>query len=339
MAWLAGWTYRKSHVISQQAGAGTDYQKRIRVDFGAGADDGEDVFVDGKCQADFDDIRFTDNDETTLLDYWLESKTNSDEAYFWVKLDDDVGAGDVTIYVYYKNDAAATASDFDATFPVLSDDFEDGTVGVQPANWNEVTAGAGDSFEVANDEVYEGTKSVKQAEAVDAAEGNYSHAITLTGFSLRTKVRFDDLQRCYLSFKLQNTNYVAILGYIGDLAKFYWHNGAGWQSNIPNWGATAKDTWFDVEIQFDTANTKAKFIEHVNSWDSGWLALNANNDGGTFNSLGDSARAMEWWYDLIYVRKFVNPEPSHGAWGTEEGGTSIPVMMHHYNRINKIIRG
>jgi len=70
--WLTGWSYRKSHVINNATGAGTNYQMSITVINGTGADSASIVYIDGtvsgKLRSDFGDIRFTDNDEVTLLD-------------------------------------------------------------------------------------------------------------------------------------------------------------------------------------------------------------------------------------------------------------------------------
>jgi len=85
--WLEGWSYRKSHEInSSPAGAVTDYQMPIKVHYGAGVDDGEDVYLNGKCRNDFGDIRFTDSDGVTELSYWMEEKVDGDYAIFWVKV-------------------------------------------------------------------------------------------------------------------------------------------------------------------------------------------------------------------------------------------------------------
>lgn len=73
MAWLTGWSYRKSHVINPATGAGALYQKRIVTYFGSGVDSGENVYLNEKCRTDFGDIRFTKSDGATELDYWRES--------------------------------------------------------------------------------------------------------------------------------------------------------------------------------------------------------------------------------------------------------------------------
>lgn len=99
--WLSGWNYRTRHVINHATGAGTNYQVSITVHYGGGAASDDDVYTDRGCRTDFGDIRFTDDDKTTELDYWMESKTDSDNAVFWVEVADDLSSEDQTIYVYW----------------------------------------------------------------------------------------------------------------------------------------------------------------------------------------------------------------------------------------------
>jgi len=81
---LAGYVYRKSHVINPQAGAGTNYPVCVRVIRGTGVDGTESyedltigkVYVEDKCKSDFGDIRFTKTDGITELKYWMEKSTN-----------------------------------------------------------------------------------------------------------------------------------------------------------------------------------------------------------------------------------------------------------------------
>jgi len=126
LGWLTGWLYRKSHVLNAASGAGTGYQVKIVVHYGAGADSGEDVYLNGKCRSDFGDVRLTDDDETTLLAYCIEEKVDGDHATVWVKVNDDLGSNR-TIYVYYGKADATSVEDGDATF-LRWDDFNDGVV-------------------------------------------------------------------------------------------------------------------------------------------------------------------------------------------------------------------
>lgn len=82
--------------------------------------DDNEVGLNGKCQADFDDVRFTDNDGITLLDHWRESYTVSDSATFWIQVQDSLSV-DAAIYIYYGNSEVSTASNGDDTFDMFSD--------------------------------------------------------------------------------------------------------------------------------------------------------------------------------------------------------------------------
>jgi len=66
--------FRKSHEINSAVGAGTLYQKRIIVHRNVGVDAGEDVYLGTKCMDNFGDIRFTENDGVTPLDYWMQER-------------------------------------------------------------------------------------------------------------------------------------------------------------------------------------------------------------------------------------------------------------------------
>lgn len=136
MGWLTDWNYRKSHIINSAVEAGMNYKVGIKVYFGSGTDGTETVngltfgkvYLGGKGRSDFGDVRFTDNDGTTLLKCWLVERVYDDFAIFWVKVTDDLSSNQ-TIYIYYgKSDATTTSNDaetFDQTGEVGAD-FDDG---------------------------------------------------------------------------------------------------------------------------------------------------------------------------------------------------------------------
>jgi hypothetical protein len=119
MFWLSGWFYRKRHVINPAEGAGAGYQVRVKVHYGAGTDFGEDVHCNGFCRTDFGDIRFTD-EGGSLLDYWMQSKSDGDCAVFWVEVAGNLESTAQTVYVYYgKNDAVTTSNQADTFVEVI----------------------------------------------------------------------------------------------------------------------------------------------------------------------------------------------------------------------------
>ena len=90
MAWYnASWEKRKKITLTGgSSGAQTDYQVLLTVTY------------DSDMQVDFDDLRFTKADGTTLLDAWLESKTDSTSAKVWVETDTPANTVESDIYMY-----------------------------------------------------------------------------------------------------------------------------------------------------------------------------------------------------------------------------------------------
>ncbi|MBP6855670.1 MAG: DUF2341 domain-containing protein [Candidatus Pacebacteria bacterium] len=132
-AWYnTSWTKRKPITITgSTAGAQTNYQVKITVTY------------DSDIQADFDDVRFTDSDGTTLLNYWLESKTDSTTADFWVEVLSIPAYPDTaTVYMYYGNSGASSASNGANTFISGTDFAQDDGFAFRDSGTNE---GYGDS--------------------------------------------------------------------------------------------------------------------------------------------------------------------------------------------------
>lgn len=123
---LSGWSYKKSHVINNATGAGSNYQIKIVVHNGSGTDSGENMYLGNKSLNWPNDIRFTDDDGTTLLDYWMET-SNSNNATFWVEIQDNLSSSNATIYVYYDKANVASESSGDNTF-LFFDDFSESSL-------------------------------------------------------------------------------------------------------------------------------------------------------------------------------------------------------------------
>ena len=137
--WLNPWAYRKSITIDAGGYGGgggpaiVNYTIELDVNYGSGSDSGNSVYCSSHCQTDFDDIRFTDDNGITELNYWLEEYTVSDDATFWVRVEDDL-TSEQTIYIYYGNSAASTTSNGTNTF-LHFDDFETNDL---TDRWNEI---------------------------------------------------------------------------------------------------------------------------------------------------------------------------------------------------------
>ena len=96
MAWLSGWTKRKEITLTGGAsGAQVDFQLDLAVSYAAA------------MQGDFDDLRFTQSDGTTLVDAWCEVKVDDTSATVWVEFPTTpANTVEQTYYMYYgKADA------------------------------------------------------------------------------------------------------------------------------------------------------------------------------------------------------------------------------------------
>lgn len=127
-AWYnPSWQYR-SPVTATNPGTNTitDIQVNIKLrtsnfDFTKAKSDGSDIFI-------------TDSDGTTPLAFWIESWVEGDTASIWTKLP-SLPAQGATIYIYYGNSGATSASNGINTFEFF-DDFESGwSVTPQPPVW------------------------------------------------------------------------------------------------------------------------------------------------------------------------------------------------------------
>jgi hypothetical protein len=122
MAWLPGYSKRKPLTLTGGAsGAQTDFQLSIAVSYEAA------------MQGDFDDIRFTRADGTTLVDAWAEVIINGTSATIWVEfpITDALGV-DRAHYMYYGNAGVGSAYNFDNTF--TKDYGESGLIGLWHAD-------------------------------------------------------------------------------------------------------------------------------------------------------------------------------------------------------------
>lgn len=110
----------------------TDWKKRKKVEVEERESKDFDNFTalltiayDSDMLTDFDDLRFSNEDGTIELNYWIENFTASTTADVWVKIIELTANENTTIYMYYNNFGASNSSNFNTAF-LFADDFEDG---------------------------------------------------------------------------------------------------------------------------------------------------------------------------------------------------------------------
>lgn len=316
--WLSGWQYRKKHEIEgSSAGAETDYQIRIKVHYGSGTDDDENVYLNSKCRSDFGDIRFTKDDGTTLLDYWMEEKVNSDYAIFWVKVPSIPASPDTaTIYIYYGKSDATYVGDGDDTF-LFFDDFS-GTE-LDPNKWY----------------IY-GHTSI--------SDGILTFYGSSSGHRIQSKTCFSAGVAWRFKAKYDLSTYYTLRSGLTDGS--YPSKRFGNDPNhtcidvTPENGNerlrnTKNSNKVDVTLQSISENT-------WRTWELRWLSSKTElvcfttNKSKTNTSNvpqvdlypafdAEGTGQSKWYIDIVFLRKYADPEPSHDTWYAEEEVTPAAV--------------
>ncbi|MFH1720671.1 MAG: DUF2341 domain-containing protein [Patescibacteria group bacterium] len=114
------WKYRRAITIDNTGNSNTltNYQMNVALT--------SLNFSFSKAQSAGQDIRFTDNDGTTLLNYWFESYDSSGQtATIWVKVPSISASSSKTIYLYYGNGTATDNQNGTNTFDFF-DSFDGG---------------------------------------------------------------------------------------------------------------------------------------------------------------------------------------------------------------------
>lgn len=106
----ASWAKRKSIKIGNpNTSAYTNVPVKVVVDY------------DSDMRSDFADLRFTDSSGTSTIPFWSESSVSSASTTLWVQVPSLPASGDATIYMYYGNASASSASDGASTFTFFED--------------------------------------------------------------------------------------------------------------------------------------------------------------------------------------------------------------------------
>jgi len=315
-----GWLYRKSHIINSATGAGTNYQVKVKVYYGSGTDSGENVYLGSKCRTDFGDIRFTDDDQTTLLDYWMQEKVDGNYAIFWVEVADDLGTAR-TIYIYYGKSDATTTSNGDNTFNFF-DDFP-GTSLDTTNKWDVINPGAGSYW------VSGGLLTIQSTGDWWGTTDTSLYVVSKSSFSfnyaaesLINQIGSDTLPR-FFGLRASSVANSRMFVMIGDFNRSHITNvyrdsdggNAGWYGEDSGISNPGNNKIARFERNGDTVtsyyNNSLMNTRTVTNWDLVKVALT--------DTIAFGAPPYPNKFDWIFVRKYVDPQPSHGTWGSEEG--------------------
>ncbi|OQB00857.1 MAG: hypothetical protein BWY21_02348 [Parcubacteria group bacterium ADurb.Bin216] len=288
--WLSGFSRRKAFGLSNPTtGILTDYQILVTIPYASG------------MNADFSDLRFVDQVSSSVLPYWIESKTNGSTAKIWIKVS-SVPVGGVNLYMYYGNVSAISASDGNNTF-IFFDDFIGTTI--DTSKWNSISYGTGGIYSVSG--------SVLNVSPTNTG-ANTLYFISKDSYPSGTMVE---------AYQRYNGT--------GHLAYPSWHTMGSHTYNTNTWGCNS----FSLDWQTSLGTTSFSYTS--NTWARTGISMLSTDynvryyvNGSlvathprAFNT-GFSPEVGPWYrtgtmsVDWIFVRKVLSTEPSIYAWGNEE---------------------
>jgi hypothetical protein len=301
------WTRRRPIKInnSLNTNALENYQVQVFVTF------------DSDMQSDFDDLRFTDNDKITPLNYWVENYNPNENATVWVKVPLIPANENHTIYMYYGNPAAASGSNGDSTF-VFFDDFESGDLN----KWTKVIDSV---WSIASDQKHSGTYSLRASQVSSTDKyivaSGVNEADVLFEAWWRLSSDASDVAQAVRASSSTPINEYEINWEGGEedwaLAKIIngnWSSIITTESNPPS-----EDTWFKMTVIIKGTEMKILKDDSQLLPSSGWQDVGSQLTSGSiaFRAWGIPAGEY-WWMDDVKVRKYTDPEPTTSTGDEEE---------------------
>ena len=270
-------------------------------------------------------MRFTGSDGTTLLNYWMESYTASDNAVFWVKIADDLSTNSVTIYLYYGNPTATTTSNGDSTFELF--DHFNGT-SLDTSKWTWETTNSNITYSFSNSYLVIGTSSSFSTYQWAWVRANSTVSRTkscITRFySTQTPNPYTANYQIQMGFSASNNMDTTANAVVDYESQYYGGTLSKFRIKV---SSTTYET--DVPSSFGSSNIKTRTI----NWGASSCSLKVDTST-TIYSVNQSPSASLYpcigfgrgansgsaylYVDFYALRKFVDPEPSHGSWGSQE---------------------
>jgi PKD repeat protein len=327
------WTYRRAFTVSN-AGTSvlTDYQFEILVNTSIG--EGSNViYFDGKCQEDYDDIRFTNVIGDITYDYWIvENVTYNWCEKIWVKVD-YVPPGISTVYMYYGNSTSSKAASGEDTFQFF-DDFNDGLLDTG-STWDVLS---GQPYSI-TDGVLKLTGSSGLGDCIkseDAFGAGYAYHSYSNWNALTSAAPFN-YGNCF-GFNSQWDSPVghAVYGERGD-SNF----GASSKkiSSTISYGGTAATGWYEYKIDFYSPTLLILWrgtVNRMGCWDLNLLAPSSSyipdDDQYVCFSQYSSSSAYYQQHNWVFVRK-LSSDAGIGTWYDEESidDEEAPISSFYAN--------
>ena len=330
-------------ITGSTAASATNYQIPITVYRSIGTNTGSSVYLGTDIYSDYSNLYFLASNQATILSFYIESGTQtSASARIWVSVPSIPASPSTTkVYIYWNMSGTYTSpSSGTSTFPSLFDDFN-GTAGSAPnaSKWSVQLKGTSTSSSVqlngSGEVILTPTEN-----SISSASLLSLNTIPANGFSIYIRRKYTTGTYPDTSFATTNT----LVDSDYSLTSSWWHTtlGGGYvlfyqsPSNIvvrrqPTYTgstqsatdiitptiSTSINTYEIVEIQYSTAGIINFIWNGVNkgtTTDTTFLSggkyvlISQGNYTGIFNNVET--------VDYVFVRSYLNPEPSVTAWGS-----------------------
>ena len=297
---------------------------------------GLNVTYDSDMQTDFDDLRFVNSTETGELNFWLEEKVDSSWAYVWVEVPTIAASGNTTIYMYYNNSGASSASDITTTF-LFGDDFEyDDTI--TNHGWTFQRDEAGTTMTTSTDGAVGGTRSLKVT-GTTSAHFDIISALLSTAQTGNVTVTYSTNTTVDPTGSGYNQQ-----AFLDRATASPWAGGScqysGWIDNSGNkfqqyadavWNTIyspfSTNTWYKQKSIIDPSANKIMF--YVDDVYKTTVACRYTVTNTTAIQLFNGNCQNENYYiDNVYVAKYASPEPTYGFGSEESSNTASTVTAN-----------
>jgi hypothetical protein len=308
---LPGWAYRKPITISTSSQALTNYQVSVTLDTAF-------LISTNKMRSDCGDIRFTDSDASTLLNYWLESGCNSASTKIWVKVPSIPTSTTKTIYVYYGNLSATSQSNGTSTFEFF-DDFDDGVFDTN--RWGVYgSAGSNESGGILNTQG--SGEGLVYSKWYPTSTGSYVFRFKIggTGYS----------NASYTIGQQGGETTNTILDVFYGLSGTYYYSG-GWTGSRSRTSRSVT-TGDIVDVQYTVGTSTWYFYLNGSLLDTLTQAVNCPSAGIGFRTYSTTEYIK---VDYVFVRKYNSPDPTASV-GTEEPVAPIQTVFYIQNQTGNV---
>jgi len=269
----------------------------------------DEVDLGGRCRSDFGDVRFAASDLSNLYYYMEREKINGFFQKFTAKIGSiPIDPNEATMYVYYGKADATEESDPDNVFDFFDHHETD------LSKWAVDTTG-GTAALVAVPTPPEGSKSVE----LDDTDG--VEVVKIEKFGLASRdyrvsyyIRSDKseaAQNIYPAWKDAPNDLQVALALRNAEIQYY---DTDWRTLRNYW----PDVWYLIEYVFRLG--AETFDIWIFSEPEGTnLDMRSIVEAQTGLSRGTAgASIIKGYFDLHKVRKYIDPEPTHESWGSEE---------------------